>query len=126
MKISAGDGDHTVLMDYPMGSEPAGGLTPLKLLLASLAGCSGNALALLLRKSRQPFQRLEVQARGLRREEHPTLFTEIFLDFTVVGRGLDRMEVEKALKRSEELICPVWAMLKAGTPIHPSLKMIEE
>jgi putative redox protein len=129
MVVTAGDGRHTVTMDYPMPgteSEKLAGLTPLRMLLASLAACSGNTLAVLLRKMRQPVGDVEVDARGLRREEHPTVITEIALEFTVHGAGVEPAAVEKALAISEEQMCPVWAMLKDGTPIIATYCVVEE
>ena len=72
MRVAATSGDLSVLMDYPLG---CGALTPLELLLMSLAGCSVTSMAVLLNKTRQPFETLSVEARGQRREEHPTVFT---------------------------------------------------
>src|SRR5674476_899786 len=92
MIVTAGDGRHTVTMDYPMPgaeSEELAGLTPLRMLLASLAACSGNSLAVLLRKMRQPVGEVEVDARGLRREEYPRVISEITLGFTVHGADVD-------------------------------------
>jgi putative redox protein len=128
MVVTAGDARHTVTMDYPMPgaeSDELAGLTPLRMLLASLAACSGNSLAVLLRKMRQPVGEVEVDARGVRRDEHPTVITEIALEFTVHGVGVERAAVEKALAISEEQVCPVWAMLKGGTPITSSYRIVE-
>jgi putative redox protein len=91
-------------------------MTPLRLLLASLAGCSGSSVAALLRRDGQPVERVEVTARGQRRDEHPTVITQIDLAFAVHG-DVDPARVEHALRLSEAQICPVWAMLKAGTPV---------
>jgi len=129
MIVTAGDGRHTVTMDYPMPgaeSEELAGLTPLRMLLASLAACSGNSLAVLLRKMRQPVGEVEVDARGLRRDVHPSVITEIALEFTVHGAGVESAAVEKALAISEEQMCPVWAMLKDGTPIIATYCVVEE
>jgi putative redox protein len=129
MVVTAGDGRHSVTMDYPApgasGDELAG-LTPLRMLLASLAACSGNSLAVLLRKMRQPVGDVEVDARGLRRDEHPTVITEIALEFTVHGAGVEPEAVEKALAISEEQVCPVWAMLKGQTPIVSTYRLVED
>lgn len=129
MIVTAGDDHHTVTMDYPMPgaeSEELAGLTPLRMLLASLAACSGNSLAVLLRKMRQPVAEVEVDARGLRRDEHPTVITEIALEFTVRGAGVEPAAVEKALAISEEQVCPVWAMLKGATPITATYRVVED
>jgi putative redox protein len=119
-KVRAQSGGQIVEMDYPMG---VGALTPLELLLVSLAGCSTTSLAVLLQKSKQPFKKLSVRVRGIRREAHPTIFTTIDLEFTVAGEGVDAAEVERCLKLSEEKICPVWAMLKPGVAIHSTYRL---
>ena len=98
-------------------------MTPLRLLLASLAGCSGSSVAALLRRDGQPVTGVEVTARGQRRDEHPTVITSIELEFVVSG-AVDPARVEHALKLSETHICPVWAMLKTGTPISSSYRVV--
>ena len=125
MRINARAGAHAVTMDYPrQPGEPVAGFTPLQLLLASLAGCSANTLALLLRRAEQPFTGLEVHARGQRREEHPTVLTEIVLEFAIHGAGVNPAVVERSLSVAEERICPVWSMLKDGTPISATYRII--
>lgn len=100
MRVSAGTDGHTVQMDYPLKpGENLTGLTPLQLLLASLAGCSANTLmAVLVRRMQQPVRGMEVHARGVRRDEHPTVLTEIALEFVLRGSGIDPASVERAFK----------------------------
>ncbi len=126
MKILAQAGTHQLLMDYPLQGEDPAGFKPLETLLASLAGCAGNTLALLLRKTRQTFTGLEVRVRAKRRDEHPTVFTEIHMEFQVKGLGLEEEKVRAVLSDAEERVCPVWSMLKASTPITTSLTVISE
>jgi uncharacterized OsmC-like protein len=127
MRVLAESGNHQVLTDYPL---PAGarteGLTSLELLLSSLATCAANSvLALLKVKLNQPVSGLDVYARGLRREEHPTVLTKISLEFVV--RGSVAFEaVEKSLKASEEQLCPVWNMLKGATPITATFRIVQD
>ena len=125
MEFALSDGEHEVTIDYPLpGSDgDLKGMTPLRLLLASLAGCSGSSVAVLLRRDQQPVDRVEVTARGQRRDEHPTVITSIDLAFTVYG-DVDPARVEHALQLSEATICPVWAMLKAGTPVTSSYTVV--
>src|SRR5579872_668286 len=111
MRVLATDGQFDVLMDYPIqADESTSGPTPLTMLLASLAACSVNSVAMILKKMQQPLLGLEVEARGVRKTEHPTLLTDISLEFTVQG-GVDPAAVAHALKLSEERLCPVWNML---------------
>lgn len=121
MRFTATAGEHAITLDYPLRPGEAGeGATPLQVLLASLAACSGSTLALVLGRMQQPLQGLEVHARGLRRDEHPTVFTEIALEFVLQGPDLDPDAINRALSVTENQLCPVWAMLKAGTPITAS------
>jgi putative redox protein len=125
MEFVISDGDHEVTIDYPLPGADADlkGMTPLRLLLASLAGCSGSSVAVLLRRDGQPVERVEVTARGQRRDEHPTVITAIDLEFVVHGE-VDPARVEHALMLSEATICPVWAMLKSGTPVTSSFSVV--
>ena len=116
--------EHTVTTDYPLQPGEAGaGMRSLELLLASLASCAGGSMVVLLRKMRQPAQSVEVIVRASRRDQHPTVLTDIAMEFVVYGIGLDPATVARALAQSEEQICPVWAMLKGGTRITSSLRL---
>jgi putative redox protein len=120
MKVGATSGGLSVQMDYPVG---CGTMTPLELLLISLAGCSISSMAVLLTRAKQTFDCLSVEVIGQRRDEHPTVFTDIELKFVLRGDALEDSSVEQALKMSEEKICPVWAMLKPGVPIRASYRI---
>lgn len=106
---------HEVRMDYipPFGGDD--GFMPLELLLVSLAGCSLHTVLFLLKKMGKSVEGLEVRATGKRRDEHPTVFTEIELQYDLKGDKLDSVSIDKAIKMSEETYCPIWAMLKNGT-----------
>jgi len=127
MRVRATNGEHTAMFDYALTpGEKTEGFTPLQMLMASLAACTGNTIPLMLRKMRQPITGFEVQVNAIRREEHPTILTEITLEFLVKGKGLDQHQVEEAVKKAENLICPVWAMLKTGTKIASTFRIVEE
>ncbi len=125
MCFTASTGEHSVCLDYPLGTGATAGPTPLQMLLASLAVCAGSTLGLLLERMKQPFSGLQVEARGKRRDEHPTVLTEIALEFVITGAETDSARVAQALKVAEEQLCPVWAMLKDGTPISTSYRIVE-
>ncbi len=113
-------GPHSVTMDYPLKpDDPGAGPRPLEMLLGSLASCAGGTLVALLRRMGQSMSGLKVTARGQRRAEHPTVFTEIALEVTVRG-CVEEAAVAKAMHLAEAEICPVWAMLKPSTPIKSS------
>jgi|WetSurMetagenome_2_1015567.scaffolds.fasta_scaffold162750_1 putative redox protein len=122
MCFNASTGEHSVCLDYPLGPGPTAGPTPLEMLLTSLAVCAGSTLGLVLDRMKQPVTGLTVEARGKRRDEHPTVITEISLEFVIAG-GADPAKVTQALKMAEEQLCPVWAMLKSGTPISTGFRI---
>ena len=127
MQVLASDGQFQMRMDYAM--EPGGnasGPTPLTMLLASLAACSLNSVLVVLKKMHQPVAGLGVEARAIRSTEHPTVLTEISLEFTVKGEGIDSEKVAQALQMSEQRLCPVWNMLKTGTPIRAGFHLQDE
>ena len=125
MRVTAGDGEHAVTMDYPLyAGEQVAGLTPLKLLLASLCGCAGNTVPMLLKKRDQPLRALEVTARATRRDEHPTVLTKIDVEFVLHG-DLDPAIVEHCITLADGQLCPVWAMLRPATPIETSYRIVD-
>jgi putative redox protein len=115
-----------VIVDQPVPDGDDQGLTPMELLLLSVASCGAQTLVRILRKMRQPVEGLEVEATGERRGEHPTIFTRIDVRFTVVGKDVEAQAVEHAIQLGEEQYCPVWAMLRAGTNIVPSYVIVGE
>ena len=113
-----GHTDHEVQIDYipPFGEDD--GFTPLELLMVSLASCSGQTIQLLLKKMGKTIEQLEVLAQGNRRmDKHPTIISDINLQFNLKGEKLDAPSVENAIKMSENQFSPVWAMLKSNVAI---------
>lgn len=106
-----------IQFDYwpPLGD--GRGNTPMEMILMSLAVCSGTAIVALLRKMRHTVSGFRATARGARREQHPTIFESIALEFEIISPDIDDTAVEKAIRMSEETICPVWAMLKGNVEI---------
>lgn len=128
MQVLARTEAHAVATDYPLqpGQETSG-MTSLQLLLASLATCSANGVMLILtRRMGCEVTGLTVEARAQRRDEHPTVLTEIELTFRLRGEGLDADRVAKAIELAETQLCPVWAMLKGSTPIRTCFRLQEE
>jgi len=114
-----------IVMDYfpPLGDGQ--GYTGLELLLMSLAACSGTSVVYLLRKMGKNVQGLNIHAKGIRRDAHPTSFRQIYLEFTITSGDVKDQDIQKAIKLSEESLCPVWAMLKNSVEVIPGHKIID-
>lgn len=102
------------------------GYTPLELLLISLASCSGTTVLTLLRKMRKNISGLKVNATGIRREQPPTSFQKITLEFVISSEDVQSSEVEKAIKLTEETYCPVWTMLKNNVEVIPEFRIVTQ
>ena len=77
----------TVELDFAPPGEPVEGYTPLELLLASLAACSGQVTAGLLKRMGQEIAGFRVVARGVKKDVHPTVLTSVVLEFEFTGRA---------------------------------------
>ena len=115
--LSKSNPDRPIVMDYTPPLGDGQGYSGLELLLMSLAGCSGMAVVSLLRKMGKEVSGLRVNASGVRREQHPTSFQTITLEFILNSRNARDGDLRKAIQLSEESVCPVWAMLKNNVEI---------
>lgn len=123
--VGRASGDQAVIIDYPppLGDD-AGLRGGLELLLMALAACAGQTVVPILRRMHQAVEGCQVEARGQRRDEHPTVITAIHLEFTFAGSGLDPAMVERAIEVAKTQFCPVWAMLKGETAITRSFNIV--
>ena len=87
------------------------GQSPADALLSALAACSGVDVVDILAKRRTPVERLTVDVRGERREEHPRRFVHLELRFSVDGAGIEAVHVERAISLAFEKYCSVAASL---------------
>ncbi|HVJ65354.1 MAG TPA: OsmC family protein [Bdellovibrionota bacterium] len=117
MKLSAGDGAHTVSMDAksPGGEDSA--LSPKQLVLAGLGGCTTMDVLSLLTKHKQPLEAYELVAEAeMSAHGHPKVFTKIHLSFLVAG-AVDAKILVESVQLSQTRYCGVSAMLNPTVPI---------
>lgn len=96
--------------------------SPKRLLLTSLAGCTGIDVVELLHKMRVKFTGLEMEVEADLTDEHPKVYSEIRLIYKISGENIDRKKVEKAVNLSQEKYCGVTAMLRKNCPIVYTIK----
>ena len=113
-----------VVFDYSPPLGDGQGYTGLEMLLMSLAACSGTSVVALLRKMGKKVSAFKVEARGIRRDEHPTSLEKIFLSFVLNSENTGDADIQKAIDLSEQKICPVWDMLKGNVEIITEHKII--
>lgn len=111
------DGSKPISIDYipPLGDNL--GYTSLELLLLSLSSCIGSAVLTFLRRMQKTISACEISAIGTRKEEHPTCFKTISLFINLTSSDTTIEDLNQVLKLSEEMYCPVWAMLKGNVEV---------
>jgi putative redox protein len=120
------DSGHWVMMDGKAeegGS--AGAATPKEMLLFALGGCTSMDVIAILKKKNAPVEGYEARMTATVREEHPQVFTTIHIEFILYGRGINPVDVERAIQLSETKYCSVTAMLRAAVPITRSFRIEE-
>jgi len=93
------------------------GFRPIQLVAIGLVGCTGMDVISILQKKRQEVTDFEVTAEITRADQHPKVFTEILLTYTVTGKNIDREAVERAVELSETKYCGAQAMLEKTAEI---------
>ncbi|MDN5201456.1 OsmC family protein [Fulvivirgaceae bacterium BMA10] len=117
---------HLLRMDTNGTLSDDTGPSPKKLLLSSLAGCTGMDVVSLLNKMRVPFTGLDIEVEADLTDEHPIVYSEIRLVYKIFGDDLDHDKVEKAVRLSQERYCGVSAMLRKNSPITYRIEYVGE
>jgi putative redox protein len=112
---------HAVVVDA--GKEKAAN-SPIELVLIALCGCTASDVVGILRKKREPFTNLQVDARGERTTEYPMVFTEIHVTYRVRG-AVSHKAMEDAVRLSTEKYCSVSAMLEKTARITHTIEYSE-
>lgn len=118
--------DHILRLDTGGELGDDTGPSPKKILLASLAGCTGMDVVSLLNKMRVPFTGFEMDIDADLTDDHPRVYAAIRLIYRFFGNDLDKAKVEKAVKLSKEKYCGISAMLEKNCPIVFSIEYVEE
>jgi putative redox protein len=97
--------------------------TPMELFLVGLTGCTAMDVQWVMDRERQQVDRLEISARGTRRDEDPRYYETIDLEYTFVGPGIRKDAVERAIRLSQEKYCSVRAMVRENVRINITYKI---
>ncbi|HHI00531.1 MAG TPA: OsmC family peroxiredoxin, partial [Thermococcus litoralis] len=77
------------------------GISPMKTLLLSVAGCTSIDVVMILQKMREPLEHLEVEISGERREEHPRIYTSVHIHYKIYG-DVNEEKAKRAIELSQE------------------------
>jgi len=113
--------DNSILIDGNTNE----GISPKALLLSGLAGCTGIDVTEALKKMRVSFSDLSIEAEAEQTDEHPRVFKDIYITYSVRTDAANEDKVLKAINLSLEKYCGVSAMLKKNSAIYPKLQLVE-
>lgn len=112
----------TLLMDTsPKDGEYSAGLRPKALMLASLAGCSGLDVTMILDKMRVTISDFRIDVTGELTEEDPKYYHTVTVDYHFFGADLPREKIQKAVDLSVEKYCGVMEMFRKFSEVTTSI-----
>jgi len=101
------------------------GARPMELVLMGAASCTAFDVVTILRKARQPIADCAVEAEAQRAATDPKVFTKVHFRYAIAGRGLDRHQVERAVKLSKDKYCSATLMLAKTAEITYEIAIVE-
>ena len=122
---------HTLTMDgAPDAAKPENGgqnlaPRPMELMLAGTGGCTAYDVVLILKRGRHAVQGCTVKLSAERAETDPKVFTAITMHFTVTGKGVPAVAVERAIAMSHDKYCSASVMLGKTAQITTSFEVLE-
>jgi putative redox protein len=108
--VARSDNGPAIVIDSTDGGS---GPTPMELLLAGIAGCTGIDIVLILQKKRLAIYKLEINIIGKQASKYPKRFTDIHIEYFLAGKNIPYKAVEQAIKLSEEKYCSALASFNA-------------
>ena len=93
------------------------GMRPMELLLASVASCSAMDVVHILRRQKQPLERLSIAIEGVRPDTVPSPFARMKMVFEAHGSGLDDHKLQRAVRLAVEKYCSVITTLKSDVEV---------
>ncbi len=122
---------HTLMMDgAPDAAKPDNGgqnmaPRPMETFLAGAGGCTAYDVVLILKRGRHDVSGCTVKLTADRAEIDPKVFTAIRMHFTVTGKGIPAVAVERAIQMSHDKYCSASIMLGKTAEISTSFEVIE-
>lgn len=102
-----------------------GGISPMKLLLLSVAGCTAYDIVMILQKMREPIEGLEVEISGERREEHPRIYRKVHIHYRIKG-NVSEEKAKRAIELSQDKYCSASAHVKlSGAEVTYSFEIVK-
>ncbi|HPI18878.1 MAG TPA: OsmC family protein [Candidatus Kapabacteria bacterium] len=86
--------------------------TPMEIMLESLGACSMMDIAAIIRKKRKQITNLEANIIAERAEQHPKVFTKVYVKYRLTSPDAEIKDLERAVELSQTTYCSVSAMFQ--------------
>jgi putative redox protein len=122
---------HVLTMDgAPDAAKPENGGAnlaprPMETVLAGTGGCTAYDVVLILKRGRHAVTGCSVKLTSERADVEPKVFTKIHMHFTVTGKAVPAVAVERAIAMSHEKYCSASIMLGKTADITTSFEVLE-
>ncbi len=122
---------HTLMMDgAPDAAKPENGgqnlaPRPLETLLAGAGGCTAYDVVLILKRGRHEARSCSCKLTAQRADTDPKVFTAIHMHFTVSGKAIPPVAVERAIAMSHDKYCSATIMLAKTAAITTSFELTD-
>ncbi|GAP69661.1 uncharacterized OsmC-related protein [Bacteroidales bacterium 6E] len=101
------------------------GPRPKKLLLVSLAGCTGVDVIMILKKMKVEPLAFNVFVEGDLTEEHPKKYHTVKIVYQFKGKDLPVDKLERAVELSQEKYCGISATLKDALKLETEIRVVD-
>jgi putative redox protein len=125
MAFTADISGHKVLMDTSTddGGQDSGP-SPKRLMLASLAGCTGMDIVSILDKMKVQFSDFSIDVHASLTNEHPRIYNLVKIRYKIKLAEEDKTKMAKAVALSQEKYCGVSAMFRAFAKLDMEIDFI--
>ena len=111
-----------LIFDTADAAADRAGPSPTESILAALAACTSMDVGSILRKKRQPPASYRIAVTGVKRDEHPQVYTSIVVEHQVAG-DVEPEALRRAVELSATTYCPVSAMLSRSVRIEHRFRL---
>ena len=106
--------------DGGMDSAPG----PKRLMLSSLAGCTGIDVISILEKMKVPFTDFRIDVEARLTDEHPKIYDKVNVTYYIKLAEADQSKMQKAVNLSVEKYCGVMAMFKKFAEVDTEIEYL--
>lgn len=126
MAFTATINGHAVKMDTTAddGGEDSGP-SPKRLMLASLAGCTGIDVVSILNKMKVAYSDFTIDIVAGLTGDHPKYYNNVKIIYRIKMDETERSKMEKAVALSQDKYCGVYAMFKSFAVMDTEISYVD-